>query len=799
MAQSAPTEQEPRLTFQYQPSQKKLFHYVSRGGGMYLEMIAPQCLEVGGQRSGKTNGKMVYGIENYCLKFRHCDMLVLRRTISELKSGAIEDFFRFFPKDSGWYTYNHTERIATFKNGSRLVFGGCVRKGTLIDTDAGLFPIEDIKVGDSVLTRKGYRRVHWSGQTGVKPTICIENTWLTQDHSIYCNGEFVPAWEILCRKVLGKTVRLLTRRSSYLKASRIAAGRNQKRVGTAITSLVGKVSEECRSTWPYMKLRMGQFLSDTKFIIKTAIPSITTLITSDVLVGAHIGNITNQGSFHWSPANAKYAGTITSLNIPISARPALSLAGEFTCLESCQISARESEPVPVYDLTVEDEHEYFANGLLVHNCENNLEKDIEKYLGQAYPFILVDECGQFSDYAWNLLSIRNLVNVQCEPDEHGNFPTPAIVGCTNPTGPFWPYYQTKFVKKEPWDRQEGMRQSKDGRYFVERAGEWVCVYDPKEYAYNHSTVLDNAEYLKRDPGIIKRLKSAPEALQKKFLYGYMDTVEGPYFDCFNEEYHVIDLRTDPDAIKWQDWQPVWVGHDWGVGHWSAAYFFTKALVKVAAPGGDDWKLKTVCFQEVAPESTGHDNVEMADMLDAKAYYPRLPESAHDYSRISGKRCKVSAIYFSHEKFSRSMEKHSPSDEYSRLMRARGLPPVSRCTTDRIGSAGFMYNELKLGRLVILKTCPGIIMAIPSLQRNKDMLDDVLKVDNKADDRYDAFRYGLYGGLGTKKTPQSEKDKAYAETLSPMAKYFYLRKQSFVHKNEGKPFKQEDQPVWISKI
>jgi hypothetical protein len=554
MAELTPEEGHKKFTlnFAYQAAQKKLFHYVSRNGQMYLEMIAPQNLEVGGQRSGKTTSKLVFGVENYCLKYNHCDMLVLRRTFSELDSGVIQDFKNYFPIDSGLYTFNQTTRVATFVNGSRLVMGGCV---------------------------------------------------------------------------------------------------------------------------------------------------------------------------------------------------------------------------------------------------NNLERDIEKYLGQAYPYILVDECGQFSDKAWNLLYARNLVNVQCERDSFGNLPTPAIVGCTNPIGAFWTFYHTKFVKKEPWERTEGMRQTKDGCWYVERAGEWMCVYNPKDYAYNHSTVLDNAEYVKRHPGIIAHLKALPEAMMKKYLYGYMDTVDGQYFDCFSDEYHVIDLREDPEAILWQDWQPVWVGHDWGVGHWSAAYFFTKALVKNHI--GNDYTVKTVCFQEVAPEETGHTNVELADMLAAKAHYPKLPESHSQYERISGKRCKVSAIYFSHEKFSRVMERHSPADEYSRLLRERGLPPVSRATMDRIGSAGFMYNELKMGRLVILKTCGGIIISIPALQRDRDNLDDVLKVDSKSDDRYDAFRYGLYGGLASKLKPQAEKDKEYADTLGPFQRHFYLKKAAATHKDASTPFVQQEEAAWKS--
>jgi hypothetical protein len=827
--EASQTEQpkEFKLSFQYQPKQKALFQYVSRNGGMYLQLKAPQCLEVGGIRSGKTNGKLVYGIENYCLKYKHCDMLVLRRTISELKSGAIEDFFKFFPKDSGWYTYNHTERVATFANGSRLVFGGCVRAGTLIDTRRGLVRIEHVTTDDFVLTRKGYRRVLWSGKTGTKSVVSVGSLYLTAEHPIYCNGEFIPAREIVCRRDSEKTAQLLIQKSSFLMAAHIAATQNQQTIIGGITSPGRREAEHLYPFTPLSgKVFTGQSRQDLKSITTTAIASTMNRTTSSLWSEVNTENsMLSRAAI--SSNNVRYAERNSSTAVvsesdfagrdvapraflPSNEIPSSENAN-FAEQQFLEIDARmlptatiyaasDGMPVPVYDLTVEDAHEYFANGILVHNCENLLEKDIEKYLGQSYPFILVDECGQFSDYAWNLLYSRNLVNVQCEPDDYGNYPIPAIVGCTNPTGAYWNYYHTVFVKQEPWDRSEGMKRAKDGRWFVERSGEMVCVYDPKNYAFNHSTVLDNAEYIKRQPNIVAKLRAMPEALMKKFLQGYMDTVEGPYFDCFNEEYHVIDLRTDPDAIQWQDWQLVWVGHDWGVGHWSAAYFFTKAMCKVTLPnGGEDWKLKTVCFQEVAPESTGYSNVEFADMLNAKAHYPRLPESHGQFERISGKRCKVSTIYFSHEKFSRVMEKHSPSDEYSQLMRARGLPSVSRATMDRVGSAGFMYNELKLGRLVILKTCPGIIMAIPSLQRNKDNLDDVLKVDTKADDRYDAFRYGLYGGLSAKGKPQSEKDKEYADTLEPMQRHFYMRKAAFAKRDEGKPFKQEERPYWESKV
>lgn len=426
-------------------------------------------------------------------------------------------------------------------------------------------------------------------------------------------------------------------------------------------------------------------------------------------------------------------------------------------------------------------------------CANNVERDIEKYLGQSYPYVLIDECSQFSPDMWERLYSRNTVNAGCQEDKYGNMPIPSMAGCTNPIGAFWEYYHTKFVLKEPVDKPEGCRRAKDGSWWLQDAGQWICIYKPSDYAFNHSTVLTNMAYRKRDPGIIDRLKSLPKAKMEKFLLGLMDRQEGQYFDCFSSEYHVKDLREDPEAIIWQDWQPVWGGQDWGMGHWNAFYLFTKALVRPTI--GDDYVTKTVCFKEIAPDTTGHTNVAFADMIAASATYPRLPQEHPQFERISGKKCKVSAIHFSHEKFSRVMGEHTPADEYSRLLKERGLPPVSRGTQDRIASASYLYNLLKSGKIVILKTCPGIIQALPQLPRDPKNLDDVLKLNNKADDRYDGFRLGVYGEFKSRGMPNEEKVREFVKTLDPMAKHFYLMKKHYQDEHAKDTFKQPESPYW----
>lgn len=522
--------------FKLQPKQTELLRSVIRNGGMYIQPVAHQCLSVGGIRSGKTLGWMMFFIQHYCFKYEHCDLLILRRTFKELESGAIADFKAFMPEEL--YDYDSTKHIATLANGSRVVFG---------------------------------------------------------------------------------------------------------------------------------------------------------------------------------------------------------------------------------------------------HCQNNKDRDIEQYLGQAYVAIIVDECGQFSPDAWEMLYSRNTPNAGCKPDELGNMPVPRIVGCTNPIGPHYEYYRTKFVIKEPWNKPEEARKDEtNGTWWVEEAGEWRLIYDPTEYAYQRSTVLDNPEMLRRDPGIIARLDSMPKAKRDKLLLGLDGKFEGQYYDVWDQEYHVINLREDPTAIIWQPWQPVWVGQDWGMGHANACYFFTKALVKKSI--GEDYVLKTVCFQEVVVTG-GKTYLELASILAAKAKLP------------NGDPVKIKAIYFSHEKFSRQMDVHSPADDYSKALKEKGLPAVTRATQDRIGSASFIYNKLKNGELVILDNCREIILTFPGLMRNPDELDDVLKTETKGDDCYDGFRYGLYGEHKSKGKPEIQKVEDYAKTLDPLAAHFYLMKMRAELENRKATFVQDKVPMW----
>ena len=78
--------------FRFQPKQTELLMNVDRNGHVYVQPAAEQNLSVGGIRSGKTCGWLMFFVLHYCLKWKNCNVLVLRRTFKELEAGAITDF-----------------------------------------------------------------------------------------------------------------------------------------------------------------------------------------------------------------------------------------------------------------------------------------------------------------------------------------------------------------------------------------------------------------------------------------------------------------------------------------------------------------------------------------------------------------------------------------------------------------------------------------------------------------------------------------------------------------------------------
>jgi len=86
----------------------------------------------------------------------------------------------------------------------------CLVAGTLVITDRGYIPIEEVTTKDRVLTRKGYRRVLWSGPTKKISRIATlmlangESIQGTPDHLVWTtNRGWVPLGDLRCGQTLG--------------------------------------------------------------------------------------------------------------------------------------------------------------------------------------------------------------------------------------------------------------------------------------------------------------------------------------------------------------------------------------------------------------------------------------------------------------------------------------------------------------------------------------------------------------------------------------------------------------------
>ena len=443
---------------------------------------------------------------------------------------------------------------------------------------------------------------------------------------------------------------------------------------------------------------------------------------------------------------------------------------------------------------------YNKSTLTFGHMDNNSQSDLAQYLSAAFPLIVIDECGQIAGEAYSWLSTRNRLNPGCKLGPRGTLPTPVMIACTNPIGAHWPWYRTQFVEKRPWEIPEGAKRDGDGRYWMERDGTPICIYDPKDWEYVHTTLMDNPHLMKRDPTLYQRLMGLPKDQREKLLFGNLDAVSGQYFDCWDPDVHIVDLRTDPSAIRWEARQPKWMGMDAGRAHYSAAYWFTRA--KVRPKLGGDWQDKIVVYRERVEKGKDHD--WWADEL-ARLSVNRWEGYDRDNNPVTkGKREKIESIYYSHEQFAMRMEAHSPAEEFSLRLSKKGLPAVTRGTRDRKASASMAYSTFNHHGIVILAECEELIRAIPSLMRDEDDPEDVVKrgdsdTTQKADDCWDAFRHGLYGIVAGRPETYEDQTREMARAQVDPFKRWFLVAQRQRQQAPSRIIVPEYKPVWMKEL
>jgi len=345
-------------------------------------------------------------------------------------------------------------------------FNHCISEGTLIETKIGLVPIEDIKSGDYVLTRAGYRPVTKTWNNGLKETVLLkygENELrLTHDHLIYVNNRgFAPVdalrynddililsgsrkWLMLkflniARKYIDDTqtavdglIEFITRgllqegQFGYIDRYGLTIMGIYQNIFTSIIKMAIQIITifQILSALPInvicriiqrngirgnaIKKELGSILKKLDrlqklgIVVEKGVKSIWKLvqwpirILSQLIKNAYIAPRhskqkqlvieTNFAQTHVSQHIEETQELTTLSEIASGAKKILWSTNIQTRLLARSRAQCINDGVikKVYDLSVDGQHEYFANGVLVHNCIDAMRYSLDGYIHPPY-------------------------------------------------------------------------------------------------------------------------------------------------------------------------------------------------------------------------------------------------------------------------------------------------------------------------------------------------------------------------------------------------------------------------------
>lgn len=400
-------------------------------------------------------------------------------------------------------------------------------------------------------------------------------------------------------------------------------------------------------------------------------------------------------------------------------------------------------------------------------------EDVGKYLSTEFVFVGFEELGEFPYLIYDALENRNRCTI---PGSR-----PCMAGVTNPMGIGWGWIKRLWVDCKP---VHGMDPEK---------------YNPADYLYIHSTVDDNP-ILIQDQGYIDSLEKSP--LRNKIRWGDIETVSGQYFSNFEERRHVLPAS----AFIFESWQPVWVGWDYGFGHFAVITFWTKAVLKPRFEG-EKPRVVNVTIAELILERQTPEEQTVALISAIPRYKDK--ETGEDGGYI----WDIDSIHFSWERFNKTTKDKqgniiSVADQVGDILAAAGLPRPTKSNTDRVSGWVKMYSMLEMDEWFLLQgQCPACINAIPLLPRGDGVstnLEDVVKPKGVSldDDCGDAMRYAVAGVLLD--PAEKPKEVLLREKLAGIKDEFTrsvvaYKEWNIQNAQHRPPKKQIIQPSWMNRI
>lgn len=320
-------------------------------------------------------------------------------------------------------------------------------------------------------------------------------------------------------------------------------------------------------------------------------------------------------------------------------------------------------------------------------------EDIERYQGQEYYWIGIDELAQYPQreyYTKLRASLRG-------PDQAIK---KQMRSTSNPGGPGQGWIKEMFVDEAP-----------AGKTFFKEYHDSVtetAIRISKKWI--HSTIYDNPTLLKHNPQYLAQLMDLPEANRKQWLDNNWNTVEGAAFPDFKLPIHVIEPFTIPPS--WRRFRAI----DWGYSDRSLAVCLWFAI----DPSYNIFIYRELAVKKMEASDFARKCLELEK--DDRISYGVIDGSVADQR---GGGTSIDQILRS-EGFTNAYADKSPNSRKSGKILIHQYLKVDEYT--------------KEPKLKIFDNCRQIIKELGSLPIDDNNPEDV---DTDAEDHaYDALRYGL---------------------------------------------------------
>jgi hypothetical protein len=318
-----------------------------------------------------------------------------------------------------------------------------------------------------------------------------------------------------------------------------------------------------------------------------------------------------------------------------------------------------------------------------------------------------------------------------------------------------------FIQAMAWDNVEWVRRELDHDKI-----------DAKTY-YSW-TDLERREYFMQSEYGLKLSSLTDPNLRDAWLHGSWDTFIGQYFPQFNPKSHVITKEELYARLK--PWYRRWVSGDWGYDHPHAIYFHAIDEHNTVYTFGEMWGRQVgeeLLAKQITDRSVGQRLIAFPFSWDAGRQSPRSPRKS-----------PKSIISLINEALGPGLPRAFPADS----------SPGSRISRARLTS-----QMLDNGNWKICDDCPKLIECLPTLVRDPDNTEGVLKVDytenGVGDDCYDGASMGLVFMVGASYKPADVRLREQAMAIENEEDRFYFLYKERMKAAEAAGVKERIMPSW----